>query len=187
MNDKERELIVKTYYENNRSITQTYRKLRLAFGSHKRPPKSTISSYIKTYEKYGAIRNPNKSKNRRKSVQVSNATAALVKDVLDNPVKSLSQRSKQFGISNQSIRRILSNCVDENEQTIQLKPYIIKKIAKITNEQMEIVEHVKKINNLSDEKWLNILRLAKNQNDRVWLKTTSTPDSINIIIAEDSK
>lgn len=165
MNDEQRELIVKIYYEKNRSVTLTYRALGRIFGRHKRPSKSTISSCVKTYEKYGAIRNPNKPI-RRKTVRTCDLTAAMIKDVQENPVRSLQQRSKEFGISVGTVRRILTNYLDGNSRVVKLKPYIIKKITKLTTEQMEIIEHVKNVNNLSEEKWKKIVRLAKNQNDR---------------------
>ncbi|CAK9801230.1 Transposable element Tc3 transposase [Anthophora plagiata] len=98
--------IIQTYYENGRSLINTYRKLRNYFGVNNRPNQSSIQRLVKKFEETGSVVDKPKS-GRPKTVRTNENIAAVCESVKNEPTTSISRRSQELGISYGSVWRIL--------------------------------------------------------------------------------
>jgi len=90
--NKQRIQIVKTYYQNYESGTETVRRLQAIFGRNEAPNKSTVLRLIKKFETTGSVatvKSPGRNRTQRNAQQI----AVVQQSVTVSPGKSIRRRS----------------------------------------------------------------------------------------------
>lgn len=116
---QQRVYIIKTYYENGRSLKNTHRKIRDFFGVNNRPNQSSIQRLVKKFDETGCVTDKPKS-GRPKTVRTNENIAAVSESVENEPTTSISRRSQELGISYGSLWRILHKDLHLHAYKIQL-------------------------------------------------------------------
>jgi hypothetical protein len=116
---EQRVLIVKTFYQNGESATQTVRTLRTNLGRNEAPNESTVRRLMTKFQTTGSVataKPPGRNRSRRTEQQI-----AVVRDsVTLSPGKSIRRRSQQLGIPTTSLHRILHKDHHMSAYKIQL-------------------------------------------------------------------
>ncbi len=110
--------IVQLFYKNNRSYKTTLRALRLIYGRHNVPHRSTIRRLIEKFETTFSLHNVRALTRRRKARSKQNI-ASVRESVRQDKNLSISRRSQQLGLSQTTVWRIL-------RKDLGLHPYKIK-------------------------------------------------------------
>ncbi|XP_030747098.1 uncharacterized protein LOC115875722 [Sitophilus oryzae] len=98
--------IVKFYYQNQCSVRQTFRALRLVYGVHDRPTESTIRCLMQTFKESGSVADrPTPVRQRR--VRFGENITAVRESVHENPRQSIPRRSQELGLSRISTWQIM--------------------------------------------------------------------------------
>ena len=95
---EQRVQIIKFYYQNQCSVRETFRALRDFYPRHNRPAESTIRRLVTKFESTGSINNQPTPVRRRNARSAENI-AAVRESVRENPRRSISRRSQEFGLS----------------------------------------------------------------------------------------
>lgn len=98
LSTQERILIIQTYYEKDRSIKVTFRKLREYFGQHKRPTESGIRKIVQRFEKSGSVEGRTAYQHAR-PVRTPENVASVSASVRERPSTSTRHRSQELNIS----------------------------------------------------------------------------------------
>lgn len=115
--------IVKTYYKNNDSPSETHRALRKDFGRHNRPVLSTISSVVAKFERTGSVADDFKPTRFRSARSVENIAATAASVDRDDSL-SIPRRRQELGLSYGSLWRILN-------LDLHLHPYKVQLVQKL--------------------------------------------------------
>jgi len=89
---------VQIYYENGRSLKNTFRKIRDYFGVSNRPHENTIRNLIQKFESTGSIDNV-KPPERKRTVRTVENIAAVRESISNEPSLSIPRSSQQLNIS----------------------------------------------------------------------------------------
>ena len=111
--------MIKLYYQNECSLTQTLRALRPFFGRRGGPSKSTLQRLVAKFETTGSVNNqptPVRSRNARSAENI----AAVRESVQQNPRQSIPRRAQELGLSQTSTWRILRRDLGLHPYKIQL-------------------------------------------------------------------
>lgn len=82
--------MIKTYYQNNESVRNTFRALREFYGRNDRPAESTIRRLVNKFKSSGTVTDPIVSVRRRNARSEANI-AAVNESVRENPNLSVSR------------------------------------------------------------------------------------------------
>ncbi|XP_055907719.1 probable GTP pyrophosphokinase isoform X2 [Eupeodes corollae] len=99
--------MLKLYYKNNCSLTQTLRALRPLYSKHGGPSKSTVQRLVNKFQKTGSVNNQPAVVRQRNARSLENI-AAVLESVQENPNQSIPNRAKELGLSQTSTWRILN-------------------------------------------------------------------------------
>ena len=170
----QRVLVVKTFYQNQSSITVTLRKLRQILGRNNVPTKATVYRIVREFEERGTVADRPKLGPRR-TVATPENIAAVQESVAESPTTSIRHRSQELGISPSVLWRIL-------HKDLHLFPYKIQLTQKLlpqdhasrrayANNMLQLVNdnpdfHEKII--MSDEAHFHLDGYVNKQNSRFW-------------------
>lgn len=171
---KQRVSIVKTYYENGSSISNTRRKLCQEFGLKNVPSINCIRNVIMKFEEFGVVTDIPKC-GRPQNVRIPENIAKVRESVESNPGISIRRRSQELDISQTSLQRIL-------KLELHMKPYKIQLV-----QELQIIDHQKRLNYsnsilklhdqnvdflrnliMSDEAHFHLNGYVNKQNCRIW-------------------
>lgn len=171
---QQRIYVVQTYYENQRSIKNTYRKIRDFFGVSKRPHENSIRNLIKKFEETGSVENI-KPPGRPRNVRTSENIAIVSESVVSEPTMSIPRRSQELDISSTSLWRILHLDLHLHPYKIQLtqelKPIDHFQRRRFVNwmlEQRAVDAGFSKKIITSDEAHFQLNGQVNKQNCRIW-------------------
>lgn len=171
---EERVLIMQTYYENGRSVTETRRKLRGKFAPDHFPSESMVHRLMSKLETKGVLTDlPHPSGSR--TVRTEENIALVASSVNNDPGTSIRRRSQELGISTTSIFKIMHCDLNLFPYKIQLTQVLQpsdhlerRKFADFVLERtQEDPDFVKKIL-FSDESHFHLQGYVNKQNCRIW-------------------
>jgi transposase len=171
---EQRVLIVKTFYQNGESATQTVRKLRNILGRNEAPNESTVRRLMTKFKTTGSAataKSPGRNRSRRTEQQI-----AVVRDsVTLSPGKSIRRRSQQLGIPTTSLHRILHKDLHMSAYKIQLTQHLQppdhgrrRQFADWVVERLAADENFAKKIIFSDEAHFHLSGFVNKQNCRFW-------------------
>lgn len=110
--------IIKSYYENKKSIRSTFRALRETFGRHNRPTELGIRKLIQKFESTGSVADAIQP-HGKESIKMTKNIESVKRSVMENPSTSVRRRSQELGLSYGTTWNILRH-------SLQLKAYKIQ-------------------------------------------------------------
>lgn len=166
--------IIKIYYQNSCSVTDTLRKLRPIFGRHHRPNKTTIQRLVQKFESTFSLQNvavPVRQRNARSEENI----AAVRESVANDANVSIPRRSQELQISQTTLWRILREDLSLRAYKIaltqELKPgdhRMRRTFSDWALQQLRVdPEFYKKIIS-SDEAHFSLNGFVNKQNCRIW-------------------
>jgi hypothetical protein len=111
--------VIKTFYLNKCSLTNTRRKLRNFFGLHHVPSSSTIQRVIKNFEILHTLGDVPRS-GRKRSVRTPEKVDEVRQSVGERPGTSSRRRAQEMGMSQGSLLKILKKDLHFYPYKIQL-------------------------------------------------------------------
>lgn len=170
----QRVLIVKTFYQNQSSITVTMRKLREIFGRNNVPTKRTIYRVVNDFEERGSVSDRPKHRPQRTARSAENITAAQ-ESVQNNPSTSIRRRAQELGLQRTSLATILHKDLHlfpfKIQLTQELLPQDHLRRRTYANRMLQLAHdnpdfHEKII--MSDEAHFHLNGYVNKQNSRFW-------------------
>lgn len=171
---EQRVSIVKTYYQNQCSISVTRRKLREILSRNHVPAVCTIQRLVAVFEETGSVVNRSRPPAPRSARSLENI-AAVRESVAEMPGTSIRHRSQELGLSRSSLHTILRKDLHLHPYKIQLtqalQPADHERRRNYSNWMLEAIENDpefwKKII-MSDEAHFHLGGFVNNQNSRIW-------------------
>lgn len=170
---EQRTQIVKFYYQNGMSIILTQRAYRRHYGIRDSPSESMIRRLIGRFEEQGAVQD--RPRTGRPRTATSEAAVERVREsIAEDPSTSTRRRSGQVGMSQSSLRRILTrlNLFPYKIQLVQqLKPPDFVQRLQYAVRFQDIArgdpEFIHKLI-MSDEAHFHLNGFINKQNCRIW-------------------
>lgn len=166
--------MVKSYYQNQCSIRQTFRALRPIYGVDGRPSESTIRRLINKFEATGSLLDQTTPVRQRSARSIENI-AAVRESVRENPRQSIPRRAQELGLSSTSTWRILHKDLGLHPYKVQLtqelKPNDHRQrraFAEWALEQLEVDPDFGRKIMFSDEAHFWLSGFVNKQNCRIW-------------------
>lgn len=170
----QRVLIVKTFYQNQSSITVTMRKLREIFGRNNVPTKRTIYRVVNDFEERGSVGDRPKHGPQRTARSAENITAAQ-ESVQNNPSTSIRRRAQELGLQRTSLATILHKDLHLFPFKIQLTQELLpqdhlrrrtyaKRMLQLAHDNPDFHEKII----MSDEAHFHLNGYVNKQNSRFW-------------------
>ena len=166
--------ILKTYFQNGESSTETARKMRAKFGKNKAPSRQFVDKFVKRVRESGSLMDK-ATRSRARPVRSIENIAAVAESVRDNPSTSTRHRSQELNISRTSLQRILTKDLGLTPYKIQLvqelKPNdhpMRFQFAQWAEERLMEDEHFYRKVIFSDEAHFHLGGYVNKQNCRIW-------------------
>ncbi|KAK3892905.1 hypothetical protein Pcinc_003271 [Petrolisthes cinctipes] len=105
---KQRNQVVKFFYQTQGSIIQTQRTYRRHYRVRDAPSVSAIRTFINRFEEQGAVSDRTRS-GRLRTVRTDETREQVRESIEENPGTSTRRRSRQLRISRTSLQRVLRN------------------------------------------------------------------------------
>ena len=118
----QRVLIVKLFYQNNKSIIQTQRAYRRYYEVRDSPSEFGIRSLIKRFDEHGMVHDRPQS-GRPRTARTEKKIEQVRDSVGENPSTSIRKRSTQVVVSRSSMQRIL--------RSLKLFPYKVQLVQQL--------------------------------------------------------
>ncbi|CAI6367280.1 unnamed protein product [Macrosiphum euphorbiae] len=98
--------MIKLFYQNQSSITQTLRSSRPFYGRPSGPSKSTLQRLVAKFETTGSV-NDQITPVRQRTSRSADNIAAVRESVQENPGQSIPRHAQELGLSKSSTWQIL--------------------------------------------------------------------------------
>lgn len=166
--------IIKLYFENNKSLVATIRKVRAVFGGNNVPNPSTVKRIVEKFETTGSVIDVKHSTRYRRGRSVQNVSR--VRDsVAVNPKTSIRRRSQELAIPRSTMQRILTKDLHMHAYKIHLTQQLLptdhrqrREFVRWVMEQQEVdIDFPDKII-FSDEAHFHLDGFVNKQNCRIW-------------------
>lgn len=175
--------ILKIYFQSQRSIAATRRKLRATLGPNAVPDMKTIRSLVRKFEENGLVGDKPRS-GRPRSGRSAENVARTSDSVTESPKTSIRHRSQQLELSRATTQRILRKDLHltayKVQQTQELKPADHPRRLQYANWLLNAIEENddfwRKII-MSDEAHFHLGGYVNRQNCRQW--STENPRVIH--------
>ena len=168
---EQRVKVIQTYYENDRSLKTTFRKIRDYFGQHNRPSESGIIGIVRRFEETGSVAGLREYQHLRPARSNENIVA-VSENVREQPNTSIRHRSRQLGISYDTVQRLLMGDLHLHaykiQLTQQLKPLDHLQRRRFVNWVLEKGDDFSSKIIFSDEAHFHLGGYVNKQNCRIW-------------------
>lgn len=116
--------IIKLYFENDKSLVATIRKVRAVFGGNNVPNPSTVKRLVEKFEATGSVLDVNHP-TRCRRVRSEQNVSRIRDGVADNPKTSIRRRSQELVIPRSSMQQILMKDLHMHAYKIHLTQQLL--------------------------------------------------------------